>query len=129
MASEPPKVLEFNPGDLLVLTTDGFFERAIEKDEQCLPTMRGAACQVAFARVAVNLHQIPDSQMHPKRSTISFPSIQIFGPRGNMKNPWYLRAWLWFADAVGRRVAAYYEWKLNAESKRKNAPGWVRPID
>jgi serine phosphatase RsbU (regulator of sigma subunit) len=33
-ASEPPKVLDFQPGDLLVLTTDGFFEWANAKDEQ-----------------------------------------------------------------------------------------------
>lgn len=33
LASEPPKVLEFNPGDLLVLTTDGFFEWADAKNE------------------------------------------------------------------------------------------------
>jgi serine phosphatase RsbU (regulator of sigma subunit) len=32
-ASEPPMILEFNPGDLLVLTTDGFFEWANEKSE------------------------------------------------------------------------------------------------
>jgi serine phosphatase RsbU (regulator of sigma subunit) len=28
LASEPPKLLEFSPGDILVLTTDGFFEWA-----------------------------------------------------------------------------------------------------
>jgi serine phosphatase RsbU (regulator of sigma subunit) len=34
LASDPPKVLELNPGDLLVLTTDGFFEWANAQDEQ-----------------------------------------------------------------------------------------------
>jgi serine phosphatase RsbU (regulator of sigma subunit) len=34
LASEPPKVLYFQPGDLLVLTTDGFFEWANTSDEQ-----------------------------------------------------------------------------------------------
>jgi len=34
MVSEPPKALDLRPGDLLVLTTDGFFEWANEKDEQ-----------------------------------------------------------------------------------------------
>jgi serine phosphatase RsbU (regulator of sigma subunit) len=33
-ASDPPKVLELNPGDLLVLTTDGFFEWANAQEEQ-----------------------------------------------------------------------------------------------
>lgn len=33
-ASEPPKILDFRPGDLLVLTTDGFFEWANAKEEQ-----------------------------------------------------------------------------------------------
>ena len=33
-ASEPPKILEFHPGDLLVLTTDGFFEWANAKGEE-----------------------------------------------------------------------------------------------
>jgi hypothetical protein len=37
--------------------------------------------------------------------------------------PWYTRTWLWFADAVMRCVAAYHEWKLEAKSKRKSAPG------
>jgi serine phosphatase RsbU (regulator of sigma subunit) len=32
--SEPPKLLDFGPGDLLVLTTDGFFEWANAKEEQ-----------------------------------------------------------------------------------------------
>jgi len=32
--SEPPKVLEFHPGDILVLATDGFFEWADAKDEE-----------------------------------------------------------------------------------------------
>jgi Stage II sporulation protein E (SpoIIE) len=32
--SEPPKVLDFHQGDLLVLTTDGFFEWANAKEEQ-----------------------------------------------------------------------------------------------
>ena len=34
LVSEPPKVLELNRGDLLVLTTDGFFEWANAQDEQ-----------------------------------------------------------------------------------------------
>jgi serine phosphatase RsbU (regulator of sigma subunit) len=34
LASDPPKVLELNSGDLLVLTTDGFFEWANAQDEQ-----------------------------------------------------------------------------------------------
>jgi serine phosphatase RsbU (regulator of sigma subunit) len=33
MVSEPPKALDLRPGDLLVLTTDGFFEWANQKDE------------------------------------------------------------------------------------------------
>jgi serine phosphatase RsbU (regulator of sigma subunit) len=33
-ASEAPVVLEFKPGDLLVLTTDGFFEWEDAKGEQ-----------------------------------------------------------------------------------------------
>jgi len=32
--SEPPKILDFRSGDLLVLTTDGFFEWANAKEEQ-----------------------------------------------------------------------------------------------
>jgi len=34
LASDPPKVLELNPGDMLVLTTDGFFEWANAAEEQ-----------------------------------------------------------------------------------------------
>jgi len=34
LASDPPKVLDLQPGDLLVLTTDGFFEWANAQDEQ-----------------------------------------------------------------------------------------------
>ena len=34
LASEPPKILDFQSGDLLVLTTDGFFEWANASDEQ-----------------------------------------------------------------------------------------------
>jgi serine phosphatase RsbU (regulator of sigma subunit) len=34
LASGPPEVLSFYAGDLLVLTTDGFFEWANSKDEQ-----------------------------------------------------------------------------------------------
>lgn len=34
LTSDPPKILELNPGDLLVLTTDGFFEWANAQDEQ-----------------------------------------------------------------------------------------------
>jgi serine phosphatase RsbU (regulator of sigma subunit) len=34
LGSDPPQVLEFNPGDLLVITTDGFFEWANAQDEQ-----------------------------------------------------------------------------------------------
>jgi serine phosphatase RsbU (regulator of sigma subunit) len=33
LALDPPKILELNPGDLLVLTTDGFFEWVNEQDE------------------------------------------------------------------------------------------------
>jgi len=33
-ASDPPKILDLNPGDLLVLTTDGFFEWANAQEEQ-----------------------------------------------------------------------------------------------
>jgi serine phosphatase RsbU (regulator of sigma subunit) len=33
-ASDPPMILELNPGDMLVLTTDGFFEWANAQDEQ-----------------------------------------------------------------------------------------------
>jgi serine phosphatase RsbU (regulator of sigma subunit) len=32
--SDPPKILDLNPGDLLVLTTDGFFEWANAQEEQ-----------------------------------------------------------------------------------------------
>ena len=34
LGSDPPKVLDLSPGDLLVLTTDGFFEWANAQDEQ-----------------------------------------------------------------------------------------------
>jgi serine phosphatase RsbU (regulator of sigma subunit) len=34
LASDPPKVLELNSGDMLVLTTDGFFEWANAQEEQ-----------------------------------------------------------------------------------------------
>lgn len=34
LGSAPPVVLDLNPGDLLVLTTDGFFEWANAQDEQ-----------------------------------------------------------------------------------------------
>jgi serine phosphatase RsbU (regulator of sigma subunit) len=34
LASEPPKILDFQSGDLLVLTTDGFFEWTNGRDEQ-----------------------------------------------------------------------------------------------
>ena len=34
LGSDPPKVLEFNSGDLLVITTDGFFEWANAQEEQ-----------------------------------------------------------------------------------------------
>ncbi|MFY9804083.1 MAG: PP2C family protein-serine/threonine phosphatase [Candidatus Acidiferrales bacterium] len=34
LISEPPLILELNPGDLLVLATDGFFEWADARDEQ-----------------------------------------------------------------------------------------------
>ncbi|HZD47260.1 MAG TPA: SpoIIE family protein phosphatase [Silvibacterium sp.] len=34
LGSDPPKILEFNPGDLLVITTDGFFEWANAQEEQ-----------------------------------------------------------------------------------------------
>ncbi len=34
LGSEPPKVLELNSGDMLVVTTDGFFEWANAQDEQ-----------------------------------------------------------------------------------------------
>jgi serine phosphatase RsbU (regulator of sigma subunit) len=34
LISEPPLILELNPGDLLVLATDGFFEWANVKGEQ-----------------------------------------------------------------------------------------------
>ena len=34
LGSDPPRMLEFNPGDLLVITTDGFFEWANAADEQ-----------------------------------------------------------------------------------------------
>ena len=34
LGSDPPKVLQLNSGDLLVITTDGFFEWANAKDEQ-----------------------------------------------------------------------------------------------
>jgi serine phosphatase RsbU (regulator of sigma subunit) len=34
LASDPPKILELNPGDLLVLATDGFFEWVNGHDEQ-----------------------------------------------------------------------------------------------
>jgi len=34
LASDPPKTLDLEPGDLLVLTTDGFFEWANAQDEQ-----------------------------------------------------------------------------------------------
>jgi serine phosphatase RsbU (regulator of sigma subunit) len=32
--SDPPRILDLNPGDLLVLTTDGFFEWANAQEEQ-----------------------------------------------------------------------------------------------
>lgn len=37
LVSEPPRILELDPGDLLVLATDGFSEWANSQDEQFGP--------------------------------------------------------------------------------------------
>jgi serine phosphatase RsbU (regulator of sigma subunit) len=34
LGSDPPQILDLNPGDMLVITTDGFFEWANAQDEQ-----------------------------------------------------------------------------------------------
>ncbi len=59
--SEPPKTLEMEPGDLLLLATDGFFEWADNKEERFgtarLETSLRASCNKPASEIISDLYQ------------------------------------------------------------------------